>query len=150
MKAKKTADDERKDLILLARAAFETELAHYLDKLWKVFSWASAILVSIIGGVIALRLGGNPLTLLIVDKIGLVFAVVVLSFSAWRHLGLILSFEIIARDKLDECDRELGISKYISITRGRPDRDPRSKWFSYTATIALLALAAIFTIVFGS
>ena len=147
---KKTEEDEKRELILLAREALDKELAHYLDKLWKVFSWASTILVSIIGGVIALRFRENHPTLSIVDKSGLVFAVIVLSFTAVRHLDLILSFEMNTRDKLEVCDKELGISDYALMSRGRPDRDTNAKWVSYKATIILLALAAVFTIIFGS
>ena len=64
MERNKTKEEKKKDLILLARATIETELTHYLDKLWKVFSWASAILVSLIDGVIALRFGENHPALL--------------------------------------------------------------------------------------
>jgi hypothetical protein len=139
-----------KELLKFAREALEKELVHYLDKLWKVFSWASTILVSIIGGVIALRFRENDLTLSLVDKSGLVFAILVLSITTVLHLDLILSFEMNTRDKLEVCDKELGISKYTLISRDRPDRNPRSKWVSYKAAIILLALAAVFTIVFGA
>ena len=81
---------------------------------------------------------------------GLSIAVVVLSFTALRRLNLILSFEIEARNKLDLLDKDLGISEYTQILRGRPDKDPRSIRLGYRATIALPALAAVFTIIFGS
>lgn len=141
---------DKQELILLAREALDKELDYYLDKLWKVFSWASTILVSIIGGVIALRFRENHPALSVVDKSVLAFAVIVLSFAAVRRMDLIWNFEIRTRDKLDECDKELGISNYPVMARGRPDRDPSAKWVSNKATIILLALAAVFTIIFGS
>jgi len=147
---KKTKGDENPEAIKFARNALEKELSHYLDKLWKVFSWASTILVSIIGGAIALRFRDNPPALSVFDKSVLISAIIILSMTAVLHLNLILSFEKKTRDKLEVCDEELGILEYTLISRDRPDQDPKSKWVSYKATILLLALAAVCTIIFGS
>ena len=144
---------QKDDAIKLARIILEKELAHYLEKLWKIFSWTSTILISIIGGLIALRFREHPGSLSANDKVSLVFAVIVLSLYAIVQLNLILSFETKARNKLEACDGELGILPYISIpsdARDRPDTHPMSKWVGYIATISLLALAAVYTIVFGA
>lgn len=112
MKTNKTKGDVDIEVVKLAREAIEKELSHYLDKLWKVFSWASTILVSIIGGLIALRFRENHLALSILDKSILVSAIIILSITAVLHLDLILIFEMKARDKLEICDKELGILEY--------------------------------------
>ena len=49
-------DDE---LRILARAAVLSEITFRTEKLWRVFSWASAILVALTGGILALRTGSE-------------------------------------------------------------------------------------------
>jgi hypothetical protein len=140
------------EALKLAHETLEKELAHYLDKLWKIFSWASTILVSIIGGVIALRFRDTPIPLSFNDKVSLTVAVLVLSIHAIGQLSLLLSFESKVRNKLEVYNQELGLDQIATSqdTRTRPDTHPLSKWFGYIATIFLLMLAAIYTIVFGS
>lgn len=141
------------DAIKLARETLEKELAHYLEKLWKIFSWTSTILISIIGGVIAFRFREQPGSLSINNKVSLMLAVIVLSIYAIVQLNQILSFETKARNKLQMCDEKLGILQALSISsdaQDRPDTHPVSKWIGSQATVFLLALAAVFTIVFGS
>jgi hypothetical protein len=140
------------DAIKLARETLQKELTHYLDKLWKIFSWTSTILVSLIGGVVAIKFRGQPATLSIGNKVGLVVAIVVLSVYATAQLDLLLSFETRARDRLQECDEKLGIREARPTTsdvRNRPDTHPASKWFGYKMTVILLAIAAVFTVVFA-
>ena len=143
---------DKDESIKLARETVGKELAHYLDKLWKMFSWASTILVSIIGGVIAFRFRDTPISLSISDKVSLTFAVMVLSIYTIVQLNLILSFETKARNKLEVYDKELGLDQITTPSDGRdrPDTHPMSKWFGYIATTFLLMLAAVYTIIFGS
>lgn len=140
------------DAIKLARETLEKELAHFLEKLWKIFSWTSTILISIIGGVIALKFRVQPGSLSVNNKVSLVLAVIVVSIYAVVQLNQILSFEMKTRNKLQVCDEKLGILRALSIpstTEDRPDTHPMSKWIGYQATVFLLAIAAIYTIVFG-
>jgi hypothetical protein len=140
------------EAIKLARETLERELAHYLEKLWKIFSWTSTILISIMGGVIALKLREPPVPLSIHNKVSLTIAVIVLSAYAIVQLHQILNFETKARNKLQVCDEKLGILQALSIpsdARDKPDTHPMSKWIGYKATVVLLALAAVYTIVFG-
>ncbi len=140
------------DAIKLAREALQKELTHYLDKLWKIFSWTSTILVSIIGGVVAIKFRGQPAFLSTGNKIGLVVAIAVLSVYAIAQLDLLLSFEMRTRDTLQECDEKLGIQEAMPIPadiRNRPDTHPASKFFGYKLTVILLAMAAVFTVVFA-
>src|SRR5688572_9060867 len=135
---KNTKEGKHVELMTIARGALEKELAHYLDKLWKLFSWVSAILVSIIGGVVALRFQRTAATLPAVDKTILVAAIVILGATTVLHLRRVLAFESKVRDQIETCDRELGIEKYTS--QGRPDEDLASQYVSYTATVILLSL----------
>jgi len=143
---------ENDDAIKLARETAESELAHYLEKLWKIFSWTSTILISIIGGVVALKHRDQGGSLSVNNKISLVLGVVILSIYSILQLNQVLSFEMKARDTLQLCDEKLGILQALSITpdpQDRPDTHPMSKWSGYKATVFLLGLAAVYTIVSG-
>jgi hypothetical protein len=132
----------KEDAIRLARESLEKELAHYLEKLWKLFSWTSTILVSIIGGIFALRFRATPAYLSPHYKVGLVSAVLVLSFVAIVQLNVVLGFERETRNKLKECDQDLG----IPYERIRPDTGLMSKLFFYSPTLILLTAAAFYSI----
>jgi len=138
----KLAQQRNDDGIKLARESLEKELAHYLEKLWKLFSWTSTILVSIIGGLFALRFGETRLTLSLNNRISLVVAVLVLSVFAIIQQKVVLGFETETRNKLTECDKALG----ITYERLRPDMGPMSRWFFHSATLILLTLAAVYSI----
>jgi hypothetical protein len=140
------------DAIKLARETLQKELTHYLDKLWKIFSWTSTILVSIIGGVVAIKFRGQADSLSTGNKVGLVVAIAVLSVYAIAQLDRLLDFEIRTRDRLHECDEKLGIQQALPIpsdVRNRPDTHPASKWFGYKMTVVLLGIAAEFTVIFA-
>ena len=133
---------QKEEAIKLARESLEKELAHYLEKLWKLFSWTSTILLSIIGGIFALRFRETRLYISASNKASLVFAVLVLSFVAIVQLNVVLGFETKTRDKLKECDQDLG----IPYERIRPDTGLRSKLFFYSPTLILLTVAAVYSI----
>jgi len=138
----KLAQQRKDDATKLARESLEKELAHYLEKLWKLFSWTSTILVSIIGGLFALRFGEKPFYLTLSSKLSLVVAVLVLSVFAIIQQKVVLGFETETRNKLTECDKALG----ITYERLRPDTGPMSRWFFHSATLILLTLAAVYSI----
>ena len=143
---------QKEEAIKLRREALQKELTHYLDKLWKIFSWTSTILVSITGGVIALKFRADPGVLSINNRLSLAIAVVVLSIYAIAQLNQLLGFEIRTRNKLRDCDEQLGIAQALSMSAepaDRPDTHPMSKWIGYKATVFLLSLAAIYTVIFG-
>src|SRR4030095_14644261 len=108
---------QKDDAIKLARESLEKELAHYLEKLWQLFSWTSTILLSIIGGIFALRFRETRLHLSTNNKVSLVLAVLVLSLFAIVQLNVVLGFETKTRNKLKKCDQDLG----IPYERIRPD-----------------------------
>lgn len=130
------------DAIRFARESFEKELAHYLEKLWKLFSWTSTILLSIIGGIFALRFREAPVSLSPNYKVSFVLAVLVLSFVAIVQINVVLDFETETRKKLEECDKALG----IPYKRLRPDMGRMSKLFFYSPTLIALAVAAVYSI----
>ena len=45
------------DIRILARETVLNEISYRMDKLWRIFSWTSTVLVAMIGGTIALRTG---------------------------------------------------------------------------------------------
>ncbi len=46
-------DKDKKDQISLILNTLEAQLSHRLEKLWRVFSWCSSILICLTAGVIA-------------------------------------------------------------------------------------------------
>ena len=131
------------DAIRLARESFEKELAHYLEKLWKLFSWTSTILLSIIGGIFALRFRETPLSLSHNNKVSFVLAVLVLCLFAIVQIKVVLGFETETRNKLEECDKALG----IPYQRLRPDTSRMSRFVFYAPTLIALTAAAVYSII---
>lgn len=134
---------EKGEAIKLARESLEKELAHYLEKLWKLFAWTSTILLSIVGGIFALRFRETPVSLSTNNKVSFVLAVLVLSFVAIVQIHVVLDFEKNTRDRLKECDEELG----IPYERLRPDMGRMAKFFFYSPTLIVLTAAAVYSII---
>ena len=134
---------QKDDAIKLARESLEKELAHYLEKLWKLFSWTSTILLSIIGGIFALRFREARFSLSPNKKVSLVLTVLVLTLSAIVQLKVVLGFETKTRNNLKKCDDDLG----IPYERIRPDTGLMSNLFFYPTTLILLTIAAVYSIV---
>ena len=68
------------DIRILARETVLNEISYRMDKLWRIFSWTSTVLVAMIGGTIALRTGKTDLFL--VHQIVLAMAAGVLGLYA--------------------------------------------------------------------
>lgn len=114
----------------------ETQLSHRLEKLWRVFSWCSSILISITAGVIALsKTKDNELTvgqLLIISCV-----ILILTIYAYLWIDENLKMEGKIRDQLDKIfAEELNYAAYKEI---RPDNAK----FGYKAVILLLGLVAL-------
>ena len=87
------------DIRILARETVLNEISYRMDKLWRIFSWTSTVLVAMIGGTIALRTRDtNHLSL--VHQIVLAVAAGVLGFYAVVWLRQNLRLERRARDAL--------------------------------------------------
>ena len=113
------------------RAVLERHVEYRSDKRWKIFSWASSLNVGtlvasafledlsrggrfLIGGAI-LAVSAYALAWLIADR------------RAWR----------VAKDRLDQVDRELGIREHVAGLGKRPAWAP-----TYEITVVFLAVLA--------
>lgn len=129
------------EIQLLARKAALDEISFRMDKLWRIFSWTSTVLVAIIGGTIALRTGQTTLS---IGHQGIVAgaALVVGAYAiAWLRQNLRLEGH--ARDALEAHDRALGITSYNDAVGGSLPRPDRGIVVGYKLTVALLTLAAM-------
>ena len=130
------------DIRILARETVLNEISYRMDKLWRIFSWTSTVLVAMIGGTIALRTREtNHVSL--VHQIVLAVAAGVLGFYAAIWLRQNLRLERRARDALAAHDRALGIGPYVESIDGALLRPDRGIVVGYSLTVALLSVAAI-------
>lgn len=125
-----------KDKIL---ANLETQLNHRLEKLWRVFSWSSSILISIIAAVIAAtRLKGKSVLLFPYDHTIISVVILVITIYAWQWLNENLKFETAIRDQTEKIIEEE--FNYPEIKKIRPDQ---KAVFGYKDVIILLCLVAL-------
>jgi hypothetical protein len=141
-------DNARIEKLRFERQALESELAYRREKLWKVFSWTSGLLVAITGGFIALRANvSNAFQPSRFQRGMLIFAVVVLTLYGISWITQNYYLEDDVEKDLEKCDRELGIehrkSKRPKLFQLIFDR------FGYRPTLTLLALAALISILFS-
>jgi hypothetical protein len=129
------------DIRILARETVLNEISYRMDKLWRIFSWTSTVLVAMIGGTIGLRTGKADLSL--AHQIVLAVAAGVLGLYAVIWLRQNLRLEARARDALVAHDRALGIGPYVESIDGALPRPDRGIVVGYKLTVALLAVAAI-------
>lgn len=114
----------------------ESQLTQRLEKLWRVFSWCSSILISIIAGVIALpKTNSNVFSL---SQL-LIISSVILILTAYAYLWIDenLKLEGKIRDQLDKIFAEE--LNYPAFKELRPDKAK----FGYKAVILLLGVAAL-------
>lgn len=115
--------------------SLESQLTHRLEKLWRVFSWCSSILISITAGVIVLPKAYKMLfsteQLFIIS-----FVILILTVYAYLWLDENLKMEGKIRDQLDKIFTEE--LNYPAIKELRPDKAK----FGYKAVILLLGAVA--------
>jgi len=128
------------ELRVLARAAVVSEIAFRTEKLWRIFSWASAILIGLTGGIIALRTGGRDLT--VWPRVFLAASVFSLATYTIFWLNQNLKLERSARDALENHDRALRIQAYNEEIGGILPRPDEKKLLGYQLTVFVLATAA--------
>jgi len=119
--------------------SLESQLSLRLEKLWRVFSWCSSILISITGGVIlAARAKEKPLLLFPYDHVIVSSVIVIVTVYAWLWLNENLKFEAKIRDQMEKIfEDELN---YPQIRDLRPDKQAR---FGYKDVILLLGFVAL-------
>lgn len=116
--------------------SLEKQLDHRLEKLWRVFSWCSGILISITAAVL-LAARTDKIKLLPQDHFLISIVVITLTLYAYLWIKENLRFEGKIRDQLDAIfERELNYSHFKDL---RPDRAR----FGYSAVIFLLGIVAL-------
>ena len=125
----------------MARATVLSEITFRTEKLWRIFSWASAILVALTGGIIALRTDEKDLTLW--PRVFLVASIAILAAYAILWLNQNLKLERAARDALESHDSALRIQAYNKDIGGALPRPDHKKILGYQLTVFLLAAAAV-------
>ena len=132
---------------------FETlrkEAEYRRDKAWKIFSWASTILLAVIGGVIALATNPNPNERVVLPwyphRILLLAAVTILAAYSILWVERNLSVEHSIFDEIRAYEVRIGIRRSDGLP---PERffEKVLRVFGYRETIGLLAIAAIASIV---
>ncbi|MDX1421440.1 MAG: hypothetical protein R3181_15855 [Rubricoccaceae bacterium] len=129
------------DVRTLARQAVLEEVAFRMDKLWRLFSWTSAVLTAMIGGTIALRTGEHDLLMRLRGILAGAAIVLALYGVLWLRQNLRLERQ--ARDALAAHDEALGIADYNASIRGALRRPDVGVVVGYPLTVLLLALAAV-------
>ena len=114
------------------------QLSHRLEKLWRVFSWCSSILISITGAVLFANHAGN-VKLCWQESTIISVVIIILAVYAYLWLKENLSFERKIRDEIDKIFEEE--HNYTQLKTLRPDNAK----FGYKAVILLLGLVALTT-----
>jgi hypothetical protein len=142
--AEKTLDG---DLRVLARQAVLEEITFRMDKLWRIFSWASTVLVAITGGVIGLQAGKASL----INSHRYIISVssIVIGIYALIWLQQNLRLESLARAALAAHDKALGIEAYNSMIGGGLPRPDIGVVAGYKFTVLLLTVAAVAASIFA-
>ncbi|MFT3982005.1 MAG: hypothetical protein QM687_16175 [Ferruginibacter sp.] len=129
--------EERK----LIYSSLESQLSHRLEKLWRIFSWCSSILISITGAVLAAaRLGEKPLLQLPFDHILVSAVIIIISIYAWLWLNQNLKFEAAIRNQMEEIiEKDMN---YPEIKKLRPDKMAKFGYKDVILWLGAIALAA--------
>jgi hypothetical protein len=128
--------DEQKSILDVARF----ELNYRREKQWKIFSWAATILVSIIGGALALA-GNKKFEFSVAQRTGMIVAILAIAGYACLWVRANIRFEGQARERVIALLKELGETRQ---TLADPDTKPM---FGYGAAILLVAAGAVFTMI---
>ena len=114
----------------------ETQLSQRLEKLWRVFSWCSSILISIIGAVLFANHASN-IKLNWQECIIISVVVIILTLYAYLWINENLVFEQKIRDEIDKIFEEEYNNTQLKNLR------PDNAKFGYKAVILLLGLVAL-------
>jgi hypothetical protein len=129
------------NLRVLARQAVLEEITFRMDKLWRIFSWASTVLVAITGGVIAIQT--EKVSLINSHRYIIAVCSIVIGIYALIWLQQNLRFESLARDALAAHNKALGIEAYNSMIGGVLPRPDIGVVVGYKITVFLLTVAAV-------
>jgi hypothetical protein len=114
----------------------ETQLSQRLEKLWRVFSWCSSILISITAGLIATS-AAKDFHITDTGRVLVSAIIIIVTVYAWAWIQENLQFERNIRDQIDKIfEEELS---YPQLKTLRPDKAR----FGYKHVILLLGLVAL-------
>ena len=119
--------------------SLETQLNHRLEKLWRVFSWSSGILTSIIAAIIALK-KTHDVEFVKAEPWIITAVIIIFTAYAWLMIRENLKFEGRIRDQIDKLMTEE--FNYPAFTAIRPD----NAMFGYKHVVLLLGLTALLTL----
>jgi hypothetical protein len=114
----------------------ETQLNQRLEKLWRVFSWCSSILISITAGVIAVSTS-KDFHLTTTSRALISIVILIVTVYAWAWIRENLRFEKNIRDQIDKIFEEELNYPYLKTLR--PDRAK----FGYGTVIVLLGMVSL-------
>ena len=114
----------------------ENELKHRVDKLWKIFSWTSSIMVTITGGVIAL-VKGKPCLIETWERLLISAIVIILMYYAHQWIKENLRLEEETRKQLFEI-----LSNKTNDSK-EDDTNPDKASFGYNKVIIGLGITAL-------
>ena len=115
----------------------EEELSHRLEKLWRVFSWCSSILLSLIGGIIVATRGIAKFNLLAQDRTIFTCLILIIVLYGWLWIRENLKLETRLRDEIDKIFEE--DFQYSALRKLRPDKAR----FGYAPVLILLGVVAL-------
>jgi hypothetical protein len=122
-----------------AHEMLRKEIEYRRDKAWKIFSWASTILLGAIGGVVAIASKSELILPWFPHRTLLIVAIVVLSIYSCLWLRQNLNIEHSVSVKIKGYEVALGIRKEDEEYKKRPR-------FGYVVTLILLTLAALLSV----
>ena len=133
-------NDNRRRNLERARADQEKEVAYRNEKIWKIFSWSSSLLVGSIAGAVAV----GEIELAYFERF--LICITVTALAVYTILWLRLNKKLCqnAEKKVKTIDDELGTYKDFNFNKG-PKKE-EYKHITFELTVALLAAISILMI----
>ena len=129
----------KNNFIELRVQSLEKQLALRLEKLWKIFSWTSSLLVAITAGLIAISRSHDFTALRLSECVFISAVIITLAVYAYYWLNENLRLESVIRDELQSIFKEeIGDEKQYA---NRPDQAR----FGYKVVSLLLGMTALLT-----
>ena len=112
------------------------QLNHRLEKLWRIFSWTSSILISIIGGLIALP-KIKDIDFSSIEKIIISIVIIIFTVYSYEMIKEGIANERKIRDHLDKI-----FSEEMDFPENKDLRPDRAK-FGYNSVVLLMGVVAL-------
>ena len=139
-------NEERKNLEL-AKTSLENKINYVNEKIWKIFSWSSSLLIGSIAGAVILK----KVELGVFDRILLTIAVCVLTANAYGWIESTNRILKLTRDTLKSVDEQLGTYEKVEFPQGKFSVkmlifDEIGAFIYYKYTLIILAMVSILMI----